>query len=215
MMIVALTCLLLAGAAATTILGRDSVPAAKADMASPVVKSPVANREGKQDRLAVATAALASFEPPDRSARRRGANRSGSRRSAAVEIGGDAAVVPVARRSEAGSAHARPPDRFGESRGPDLDRAAVSNHAAAAQYPSRCLRPSLRGNVATKQSSFLSGAKMDCFADARNDVVLIARRANHSLLDSPVQPHSQKYLAFAVGQIKSTTRAVLLRTRGV
>jgi hypothetical protein len=64
MMIVALTCLLLAGAAATTILGRDSVPAAKADMASPVVKSPVANREGKQDRLAVATAALASFEPP-------------------------------------------------------------------------------------------------------------------------------------------------------
>jgi hypothetical protein len=62
--LIALTCLLLAGAAATSILGRDSVPAAKADTDSPVVKSPVANRETKQDRLAVATLALASFEPP-------------------------------------------------------------------------------------------------------------------------------------------------------
>ena len=61
--IIALTCLLVAGAAATSILGRDSVPAAGAEMASPVVKSPVANRESKQDRLAVGRFALASFEP--------------------------------------------------------------------------------------------------------------------------------------------------------
>jgi hypothetical protein len=62
--IVALTCLLIAGAAATSILGRDSVPAAGAAMVSAVVKSPVANRESKQDRLKVARLALASFEPP-------------------------------------------------------------------------------------------------------------------------------------------------------
>ncbi len=62
--IIALTCLLVAGAAATSILGRDSVPAARAEMTSPVVKSPVANREAKQDRLAVAGVRLASFEPP-------------------------------------------------------------------------------------------------------------------------------------------------------
>src|SRR5205823_2940423 len=43
----------------------------------------------------------------------------------------------------------------------------------------------------------------------------IARRANHSRIEFPVQPRLQKHLAFAVGQIKSTTRAVLLRTRGV
>jgi hypothetical protein len=61
--IIALSCFLIAGAAAISILGRDSVPAAKADMASPVVKSPVANREGKQDRLTVTRLALASFEP--------------------------------------------------------------------------------------------------------------------------------------------------------
>ena len=62
--IIALTCFLVAGAAAISILGRDSVPAARAEMTSPVVKSPVANRESKQDRLAVASLALASFEPP-------------------------------------------------------------------------------------------------------------------------------------------------------
>jgi len=64
MTILALTCFLVVGAAAASILGRDSVPAARLEMASPVVKSPVPNRESKKDRLQVATLALASFEPP-------------------------------------------------------------------------------------------------------------------------------------------------------
>jgi len=64
MTILALTCFLVVGAAAASILGRDSVPAARVEMAPPVVKSPVSNRESKKDRLAVATLALASFEPP-------------------------------------------------------------------------------------------------------------------------------------------------------
>jgi hypothetical protein len=62
--IMALTCLLVVSAAAISILGRDSVPVARADMASLIVKSPVANRESKQDKLAVARLALASFDPP-------------------------------------------------------------------------------------------------------------------------------------------------------
>jgi hypothetical protein len=57
--IVALTCFLVAGAAATSILGRDSVPAGPA-MVSAAVKSPAANRESKQDRLKVTRLALAS-----------------------------------------------------------------------------------------------------------------------------------------------------------
>src|SRR5258708_36982090 len=59
-----MTCFLIVGAAATSILGRDSVPAARLEMAPPVVTSPAANRESKRDRLALATAALASFGPP-------------------------------------------------------------------------------------------------------------------------------------------------------
>jgi hypothetical protein len=61
--IIALTCLLVVGAAATSILSRDSVPAAGPAMALSVEQNPVANREAKKDRLAVAAAALASFEP--------------------------------------------------------------------------------------------------------------------------------------------------------
>ncbi|MGA7994876.1 MAG: hypothetical protein WCA28_08180 [Bradyrhizobium sp.] len=62
--IIALACLLVAGAAATSILGRDSVPSARADMASPLANNnPVANRESKQDKLTVTRLALASFDP--------------------------------------------------------------------------------------------------------------------------------------------------------
>ncbi|MGZ3295099.1 MAG: hypothetical protein ACXU9D_17735 [Xanthobacteraceae bacterium] len=62
--IIALACLLVAGAAATSILGRNSVPSARADMASPLINnSPVANRESKQDKLTVTRLALASLDP--------------------------------------------------------------------------------------------------------------------------------------------------------
>jgi hypothetical protein len=66
--IIALICFVVVGAAATSILSRDSVPMASLEMASPVVKSPVPNRESKKDRLAVVTMALASFEPPQTAA---------------------------------------------------------------------------------------------------------------------------------------------------
>ena len=65
--IVALTCFLVVGAAATAILGRDSVSAARYELASASeVKSPVSNKESKKDRLVVA--ALAAFEPPQAAA---------------------------------------------------------------------------------------------------------------------------------------------------
>jgi len=68
MTIIALTCFLVIGAAATSILDRDGVPAARLEMASPVVKTPVSNKESKKDRLAVAALALAAFEPPQQTA---------------------------------------------------------------------------------------------------------------------------------------------------
>jgi hypothetical protein len=58
--IIALTCLLVAGAAVTTILSRTSMEASVAAMPAPIAKSPVTNREAKQDRLSVARYALAS-----------------------------------------------------------------------------------------------------------------------------------------------------------
>ena len=64
MTIVVLTCFLVVGAAAASILGRDSVPAAGSEMVTASVAVPISNKAGKRDRLAVATVALASFEPP-------------------------------------------------------------------------------------------------------------------------------------------------------
>jgi hypothetical protein len=61
--IIALTCFLVAGAAVTSILARTGMEASIAAMPAPVVKSPVANREAKQDRLSVTRFALAAFEP--------------------------------------------------------------------------------------------------------------------------------------------------------
>ena len=66
--IIALTCFLVIGAAATSILVQDSVPAARLEMASPAVKTPASNKESKKDRLAVAALALAAFEAPQQTA---------------------------------------------------------------------------------------------------------------------------------------------------
>ena len=49
--IVALTCILVVGAAATSILGRDSVPAIGADYSAPPAKnSVVSNKQAKADK---------------------------------------------------------------------------------------------------------------------------------------------------------------------
>jgi hypothetical protein len=68
--IVALTCFLVIGAAATSIFTQDSVPMprTKAGVAEAAVTHPVSNKEGKKDRLAVAAFALAAYAPPQSSA---------------------------------------------------------------------------------------------------------------------------------------------------
>jgi hypothetical protein len=65
MTIIALTCLLVVGAAAAGILGHDSVPAVGPALvaAAAPVQNPVSNREGKSDRLMVTAVALAPSEP--------------------------------------------------------------------------------------------------------------------------------------------------------
>lgn len=62
--IIALTCFLIVGAAAAAILGRASVPDPGPQAVAQVDQTPVSNKEAKKDKLAVATLALASFEPP-------------------------------------------------------------------------------------------------------------------------------------------------------
>jgi len=58
MTILALACFLVVGAAAASILGRDSVPVVRSEIPHVVTKAPLANREGKKDKLPLAMAAL-------------------------------------------------------------------------------------------------------------------------------------------------------------
>jgi hypothetical protein len=62
--IIALTCFLVVGAAATSILSRDSVPMPRSAAEDSAPLHPVSNKEGKKDRLAVVAYALAAYEQP-------------------------------------------------------------------------------------------------------------------------------------------------------
>jgi len=64
--IIALSCFLVAGAAVTSILSRETMSAPEAERYAIVAKSPIANRESKQDRLSVISLAQAAV-PPTRS----------------------------------------------------------------------------------------------------------------------------------------------------
>ena len=96
--IIALACFLIAGAAATSILGRDSVPAARVELASAAaVSNPVSNRENKKDRLVVtATAALASFESAQATAELSTPLRQAFAASGPVDIETPKLAVPAA-----------------------------------------------------------------------------------------------------------------------
>jgi hypothetical protein len=99
MTIVALICVLVAGAAATAILGRDSVPAAPAQLAAAstaAIQAPVSNKANKKDRLAVVSYALAAYEPPQTTAALSDSLRQAYASTAPADIGLPKEVAPAA-----------------------------------------------------------------------------------------------------------------------
>jgi hypothetical protein len=62
--LIALICCLLGGAAIVSVLGRDSVPMATAEMIPAKAIAPVANRDSKHDKLAVALPPAAADSTP-------------------------------------------------------------------------------------------------------------------------------------------------------
>jgi hypothetical protein len=94
--IIALSCFLVAGAAVTSILSRESMSAPEAQPA-PVVKSPIANRETKQDRLSVIGLAQASMPPATRSPSPTDVLRQAYASSSAADVEAAKAVEVLAR----------------------------------------------------------------------------------------------------------------------
>ena len=105
MTIVALSCFLVVGVAATAILGRDSIPAALPQLASAsvasvqtpaAVQAPVSNKENKKDRLAVVSYALAAYESPQTTAALSEPLRQAYASTAPADIGLPKEVAPAA-----------------------------------------------------------------------------------------------------------------------
>ena len=132
--IIALTCFLVVGAAATSVLTRESMQATDAETPALVVKNPVANRESKHDRLMVTSFALASMEPQRASDKLAEPLRRAYASSSAADIEAAKAVAALPQvESQNGAAAAKAkaetkPDPKGESKAdPKVDLKAAVN----------------------------------------------------------------------------------------
>ena len=110
---VALICFLVVGAAATAILGRDSIPAAAPQLAAASaavtsVQAPVSNKQNKKDRLAVVSYALAAYEPPQTTAALSEPLRQAYASTAPADIGLPKEVAPPAPMAPAASSPMAP-----------------------------------------------------------------------------------------------------------
>ena len=191
--IIALACFLIAGAAATSILGRDSVPAARADMASPIVKSPVANRESKQDRLAVARLALASFEPPQQTASLGEPLRQAYASTAPAEVAMPKVAAPVA------AAQLAPPKpKLAARPAPQKSYALLSDVQIAG------IKDRLK--LSSSQEYYWPAVETALRAVARK--IHATRKADPNAAGAPIDPDAEE-----VQQLKSAAMPLLFQLR--
>jgi hypothetical protein len=195
-----MTCLLVVGAAATSILGRDSVPAARGQMASPqmaspVVQGPVSNRERKQDRLAIATLALASFEPPQQTASLSEPLRQAFASTAPADIGmpkiGAPAAMPAAPL-------AAPKPKLVAKPAPQKSYALLSDVQIAG------IKERLK--LSSSQESYWPAVETALRAVARK--INSARQADPKAVGVPIDPDAEE-----VQQLKSAAMPLLFQLR--
>jgi hypothetical protein len=191
MTIIALTCLLVVGAAATSILGRDSVPAARAEIAASVDESPVSNRESKKDRLAVATAMLASFEPP-RTASLSEPLRQAYASSTPADFEAPKVAAPVAMPP------APPKPKLAVKPAPQKSYALLSDVQIAG------IKERLR--LSSAQESYWPAVESALRAVARK--IHATRQANPSATGAPIDPDAEE-----VQQLKSAAMPLLFQLR--
>jgi hypothetical protein len=146
--IIALTCFLVAGAAVTSILARTGMEASVAAMPAPVVKSPVANREAKQDRLSVSRFGLAAIEPAN------AANAAETLRQAYASS--SAADVEAARAVAALPKVAQPAAAPSTS---VFDNAAVGSVPAKPKVAALVARPAPQKSYALLSDAQIAGIK--------------------------------------------------------
>ena len=204
MTIAALACFLVVGAAATSILGRDTVPVIRYVLASaPAADGPVSNKEGKQDRLAVAALTTAAFEPqhvvtdPALSESLRRAYASTAPADIGIpKITAPAAVAPSAPWPSAASAPAKP--KTANKPQPQKNYALLSDIQIAG------IKERLR--LSSAQESYWPPVENALRAVARK--IHATRQANPSVTGMPIDPEAEE-----VQQLKSAAMPLLFQLR--
>jgi hypothetical protein len=193
--IVALTCFLVVGAAATAILGRDSVPAAQAELAASfAVQNPVSNKEGKKDRLAVATLALAAYEPQEATATLSEPLRQAYASTAPADLGIPRITAPAAAPAKPNTAQikaaAKPQPQKNYALLSDIQIAGIKE----------------RLKLSSSQESYWPPVETALRAVARK--IHASRQGNPNASGIPIDPEAEE-----VQQLKSAAMPLLFQLR--
>ena len=195
MTIGALICILVAGAAATAIIVRDSEPAplqlAAASVAA--VQTPVSNKANKKDRLAVVSYALAAYEPPQTTAALSEPLRQAYASTAPADIGLPKEVAPAATAPAVlpkPKAVAKPQPQKNYALLSDVQIAGIKD----------------RLKLSASQESYWPPVETALRAVARK--IHAGRQANPTAAGLPIDPESEE-----VQQLKSAAMPLLFQLR--
>jgi hypothetical protein len=194
MTMIALTCLLVVGAAAAGILGRDSVPAVGPALvaAAAPVQNPVSNREGKSDRLMVTAVALAPSEPSHTGAIPNEPLRQAFAASPSSDIEGLKITDPVARSPA-------PPKPKLASKPPTQKSYALLSDSQIAGIKERL-------KLSSSQESYWPAVESALRAVARK--IHATRQADPNVIGAPIDPDAEE-----VQQLKSAAMPLLFQLR--
>lgn len=189
--IIALTCFLVVGAAAVSILGRDSVPQAQLEMDSPAGNNPVSNKASKKDKLAVnVTMALAAFEPPQADPAPGDSLRQAFASTNPSDIGAPTPAVPAPLPPPKPKAAAKPPVQKSYALLSDVQIAGIKE----------------RLKLSSAQESYWPPVETALRAVARK--IHATRQANPSTTGTPIDPDAAE-----VQQLKSAAMPLLFQLR--
>ena len=201
MTIAVLLSVLVAGAAATAIVGHDLVPVADQQVASATARSPVSNRESKKDRLAIVSYALAAYEPPQTTAALGEPLRQAYASAAPADIGLPKEVAAVAPMAPAALSPAAPPKPKVVAKPPPQPQ---KNYALLSDVQIAGIKDRLK--LSASQESYWPAVETALRAVARK--IHAGRQANPNATGMPIDPDSAE-----VQQLKSAAMPLLFQLR--
>jgi hypothetical protein len=200
MTIVALACFLVVGAAATSILVRDSVPTAPSEVASAsAVQPPVSNKESKKDRLAIVSYALAAYEPLQSTAALSEPLRQAYASTTPADIGLPKVVAP-ATAPVAAPAAVPPKPKAAAKPQPQPQK----NYALLSDVQIAGIKERLK--LSSAQESYWPPVETALRAVARK--IHAGRQANPKAAGVPIDPEAEE-----VQQLKSAAMPLLFQLR--